>query len=52
MLTTRCLLTPVGRQFYLDYAAACDELGVAPLTHPELLALIETLAEWQAAMLH
>jgi hypothetical protein len=38
-------------QFYRDYAAACDEVGVVPLPYPELLALIETLAERRSATL-
>jgi hypothetical protein len=38
--------------FYQDYAAACDELGVAPVSYPELLALLETLAECPTATLH
>jgi hypothetical protein len=36
-------------QFYQDCAAACDELGIAPLPYPEFLALLGTLAEWASA---
>jgi len=38
--------------FYRDYVAACDELRIAPLPYPKLLALVETLAERPTATLH
>ena len=38
-------------QVYQDYVAECEELGVAPLPFPDLLVLLETLAEWPSAIL-
>ena len=38
-------------QFYQEYAAACDELGIVPLAYPALLALLATLAERPTATL-
>jgi len=40
------------RFFYERYAAACYELGIAPLEYAALLALIEALAQRPAAALH